>query len=158
MLNTNTPALHEQNAAQFFAQADTSERNAITFLNMTGDITITWDDTNKDKILEMIRRKMSDGYVFFTLKRVPLIGVTRKVRVSNKNINDLESVVIPDKEFDKMVAGMDDRDLAATFAKGDAQLAKRQADSRKFEAGRRLEKAEDVLKEQSMAVRPISGG
>lgn len=132
--------------------------NSITFLNMTGDITITWDDTNKEKMLELIRKKMADGYNFFTTKRVPIIGVERKVRVSKKNIEDISSIVIPDNEFDKLVAGMNDAEVASIVQSGEARMAKRKDDRGSREALRRLSKPEDVVREQSLAVRPIAGG
>ncbi len=161
MTLTVAPTAHERNAEQFFAAGAAVQelpQNSITFLNMTGDITITWTEENRERILELVRQKMKDGYNFFTTKRVPLIGVTRKVRVSNKNIDGLESLVIPDAEFEKLVAGMDDKEVAEVFQQGHAGLAKRKAAGRAFDAMRRLDKAEDVVKEQSLAVRPISGG
>lgn len=132
--------------------------NSITFLNMTGDITITWDDSNKEKVLALIRKKMSDGYNFFTTKRVPIVGIERKVRVSNKNIDSIEKLVIPDNEFDKLVAGMNDAEVAALVHSGEARMAKRSDDKRSREAVKRIDKAEEVLENQSLAVRPIVGG
>lgn len=35
---------------------------AITFLNMTGDITISWDRDNEAAILAMVEQKMKEGY------------------------------------------------------------------------------------------------
>jgi hypothetical protein len=38
---------------------------SITWLNMTGDVTITWDEQNKEAVLELVRAKMKQGYTFF---------------------------------------------------------------------------------------------
>lgn len=135
-----------------------AQLNSITFLNMTGDITITWDESNNEKMLELIRAKMKDGYNFFTTKRVPIIGVERKVRVSNKNIDDITKLVIPDKEFEKLVAGMNDAEVATMVHSGGAKMAKRGDNSRVREMIKRLDKPEDVLKNQSLALRPVVGG
>lgn len=131
---------------------------SITWLNMTGDITITWTEENREKMLELIRQKMKDGYNFFTTKKVPIIGVERKVRVSNKNIDTLEKLVIPDNEFDKLVAGMNDKEVAALVHAGDAKMAKRKDNRSGREMLKRLEHAEEVLRNQSLAVRPVVGG
>ena len=40
------------------AVEDIKAQNALTFLNMTGDITITWDDQNAEKIKDLIRKKL----------------------------------------------------------------------------------------------------
>lgn len=135
--------------------------NSITFLNMSGDITITWDDSDEErkaKVIALIRKKMSEGYNFFTTKRVPILGIERKVRVSKKNIDTLEKLVIPDNEFDKLVASIHDRDAAELLSTGDAKLAKRKDDKRQREMIQRLDKAEDVAKQQSLAVKPLAGG
>lgn len=155
---SNHTHTHEGELMDATRVAMQAEVNSITFLNMTGDITITWDDSNKEKVLALIRKKMSDGYNFFTTKRVPIIGVERKVRVSNKNIDSIEKLVIPDNEFDKLVAGMNDSEVAALVHSGEARMAKRTDDKRSREAIKRLDKAEEVLKNQSLAVRPIVGG
>lgn len=144
--------------AQANIEADATERNSITWLNMSGDITITWDETNKEKMLEMIRKKMADGYNFFTTKRVPIIGVERKVRVSNKNIDSISSIVIPDNEFEKLMAGVDDKDVAMSVRDGVATMAKRKAGMRALDMVKRLDKAEDIVKNQSLAFRTLTGG
>ena len=41
---------------------------SITWLNMSGDVTITWDATNRERILALVREKMNQGYTFFILK------------------------------------------------------------------------------------------
>lgn len=130
----------------------------ITWMNMSGDITIAWDETNREKMLEIIRAKMSEGYNFFTVKKVPLIGIERKVRVSKKNIEGLQMLVIPDKEFEKLVAGMNDKDVATLFHKGEVELAKRTDDPASRKMLKRLEKPEDVVKEQAVAFRRVVGG
>ena len=44
--------------------------NSLTFLNNTGDVTITWSPENDEKIKDLVRQKMAAGYVFFTLRKV----------------------------------------------------------------------------------------
>lgn len=135
-----------------------SGQNCITFLNLSGDITITWDEQNRNKIIEMVRQKMEEGFTFFTVKRVPLLDIERKAKVTKRNVNKIESLIISDEEFDKLVAGIDDRDVATSLRQGSAKAVKRKARSDAIDTVKRLNKAEDVVKEQSVALRPIAGG
>ena len=130
----------------------------LTFLNMTGDISISWSDENRESILELVRKKMADGYIFFTVKKVPIIGTERKVRVSKKNIDSIDKLIIPDAEFEKMAAGMNDKDIAFLVHGGKAKLGKRKDKAKMFDTIKRINKAEEVLEEQTVAIRPLAGG
>ena len=52
---------------------------SITFLNMTGDITIAWDDTNREQMLALVQEKMAQGYSFFILQP-RFLGASREHR------------------------------------------------------------------------------
>lgn len=67
---------------------------SLTFLNFSGDITVSWDEHNCEKMLELIKKKMSEGYTFFTAKKVPLVNLTRRVKVTSKNIGKITEVII----------------------------------------------------------------
>ena len=131
--------------------------NSITFLNRTGDITLTWDETNRDKMIELVKKKMDEGFVFFTTKKVPLLEIYRKVKVTKRNIEKIDTLVIPDDEFDKMVKGMDDADIAQCVASGSARVAKRAGKSN-IDTVKRLKSPEEVVENNSLALRPIAGG
>ena len=133
------------------------QQPCITFLNMTGDVTLTWDETNRDRIIELVKKKMEEGYTFFTTKKVPLIEVYRKVKVTERNVNGIESIVIPDEEFEKLAKSFNDADIAANLSGGSARLAKRKGKS-ELTAVKRITDAEEVLENQSLALRPIAGG
>lgn len=128
-----------------------------TFLNMTGDITIVWDDDNREKILAMIRKKMDEGFVFFTTKKFLFNKLSRRVKVTKKNLKDVEELIIPDAQFDKMVQDMADRDVAELISSEAACLAKRKG-SKDLTAMTRAKNPEDVINRDSLAVRPIRGG
>lgn len=42
--------------------AEPSYLGSCTFLNLSGDITIVWDENNREQVLEVIRKKMKEGY------------------------------------------------------------------------------------------------
>ena len=130
---------------------------SCTFLNMTGDLTLVWDDANREKILAVIRKKMAEGYTFFTTKKFMFKRLTRKVKVSPKNIDLVEEIIITDEQFDKMISDMDDRDIATLVKNESASLVKRKGKS-EITALQRAKNAEDVIDKNSVAIRPIAGG
>ena len=134
------------------------ENNCITFLNMCGDVTITWDESNKEKILAMVRQKMEEGYSFFTTKKVPLLPLYRRVKVNPNSLDNVSSLVIDDAEFERMTKSLDDKLIAKGLIEGDLLLAKRSEDKSDYQAARRMTAAEEVVENQSLAIRPILGG
>jgi hypothetical protein len=133
--------------------------NSLTFLNATGDVTITWDAENDEKIKALVRDKMAKGYVFFTLRKVVIEAVKVKRKIGEKGVDTITSLVIEDAEFDKLVKDMDDRDLATLMKDRTAQLAKRTGKSKEFTSIGRAKDADEVVKgKQALAVRPVVGG
>lgn len=144
------------------SHAQTTEEdfgNSLTFLNATGDVTITWDAENDEKIKDLVRAKMAQGYVFFTLRKVVIESIKVKRKIGEKGVDTITSLVIEDAEFDKLVKDMDDRDLATLMKDRTAQLAKRRGKSKEFTSVGRAKNADEVVKgKQALAVRPVVGG
>ena len=133
--------------------------NSLTFLNMSGDITITWDDRNADAIKDMVRRKMEQGYTFFTMRKVVIDAIQIKRKVGKKGVDNLTNLVIDDELFETMVQEMDDRDLAESLKSGTGRLAKRRGSSKELDTIKRAKDADEVIEaRQALAVRPIVGG
>lgn len=133
--------------------------NSLTFLNRSGDITITWDDRNADAIKDMVRRKMEQGYTFFTMRKVVIDAIQIKRKVGKKGVDNLTNLVIDDELFEKMVQEMDDRDLAESLKSGTGKLAKRRGSSKELDTIKRAKDADEVIEaRQALAVRPIVGG
>lgn len=130
---------------------------SVTFLNSTGDVTLTWDETNRSTMLDLIRRKMSQGFVFFTTKKIPLLGLSREVKITVKNIDKVDNLIIHDDDFDKMVSSFDDADIAEVVQSGKAKVAKRGGKT-DIETVKRLKTPEEVISNNSLAVRPLAGG
>ena len=130
--------------------------NSITFLNMSGDVTITWDDSNREEMLELIRKKMKDGLKFYEIKEVPLIKVQYKKKlVSEKRLTEINSVSVKDADAAKLFG---DSDIHAAVEKGVATPARLKGDATVHETTKRLDTAEEVVKTNSVAVKPIKGG
>ena len=129
------------------------------FMNLTGDITIVWDEQNREKILEIIKKKMEEGYTFFTTKKYMFGKIKRKSTITDRDIRrgKIEDIIITDKQFDKMIQDMDDRDLVMLVKTNVAEVAKRK-DKDQLQALERAKKPEDVIDKDSLAVRPLKGG
>jgi hypothetical protein len=141
------------------AVEDVAAQNALTFLNMTGDITITWDDRNAEKIKDLIRKKMAEGYVFFTMRKVVIEAIQIRRKVGLKGVDSLKSVIIDDATFDKMIKSMDDEDVADLVRSGTGKLAKRQGSKAAIETVKKATTPDEVVKsKQAVGVRPIHGG
>jgi hypothetical protein len=133
--------------------------NSLTFLNNTGDVTITWDAENDEKIKDLVRSKMAQGYIFFTLRKVVIESIKVKRKIGEKGVDTITSLVIEDDEFDKLVKEMDDRDLATLMKDRTAHLAKRKGKSKEFTSAGIAKDPEAVVRgKQAIAVRPVVGG
>lgn len=130
---------------------------SITFLNLTGDITIIFDEKNREQILAMIRKKMSEGYSFFTTKKFMFDKFKRKQKITEKNIEQVEEIVITDAQFEKMIVDMNDKDIATLVRDETVTLAKRRGKT-EITLHERAKNAEDVIDKNSVAIRPIVGG
>ena len=42
-------------------EQDETVYGCVSFLSMRGDITLVWDEQNRDKILSVIKKKMEEG-------------------------------------------------------------------------------------------------
>jgi hypothetical protein len=132
---------------------------AITFLNMTGDITITWDEKNKAAILDLVRQKMDEGFTFFILKP-RFFGLLGQKQVEAGSIADVAkagSVTVSDKDFSGLMAKVHDPAVEAAINSGKANLVRSTVDS-VLDTVKRALSPEDVLGAQTVAVRRVVGG
>jgi len=132
---------------------------SCTFLNMCGDLTLVWDDQNKEHVLEVIRKKMKEGYVFFTTKKYLFGQIKRKGQVTDRDLRrgNLEDIIIPDDQFEKMIADMDDSDVAALVSKDKVKIGKIKK-GKEIEAMKKAKTPEEVIESNSVAMKPIRGG
>lgn len=143
--------------------AQASEENgsptrAITWLNMSGDITITWDKDNEAAILALVEKKMKEGFSFFIIKP-RLLGLLGHKKVAATSVQDVKAAgraVVQDADFNALVSRMHDADVSELVHQGQAHLAK--AATSQKESTRRAMSAAEVLCHQTVAVRPVVGG
>lgn len=132
---------------------------SITFLNWSGDVTITWDDQNKAAILKLVEEKLKQNYRFFILKprMLSFLG-DKKVKLTNaQDLLNAKGLVVPDATAAEFLKSVRDSDVADALAQGDVLPAKAPKTA-EYVAQRLATSAQDVLSHQTMAVQPITGG
>lgn len=134
---------------------------AITFLNMTGDITISWDASNEAAMLALVEEKMKEKVTFFILKpRILSFLGKKKVRATSiEQIAEAGAAVLEDADFHRMMGRLKlhDEALEAAVAAGKAHLTK--SDTPVDRAAIRPAKtAQEVVQNQTIAVRRVVGG
>lgn len=132
---------------------------SITFLNWSGDVTITWDEQNKDAILKLVEEKLKQRYHFFIIKpRILSFLGDKKVKLRDaKDLLTAKGLVVPDATAAEFMKSVRDADVAQSLADGTAMPAKAPK-SVEHVAVRRATTAMEVLSHQTMAVKPVTGG
>jgi Na+-translocating ferredoxin:NAD+ oxidoreductase RNF subunit RnfB len=134
---------------------------AITFLNLTGDVSVSWTPDNADAMLALIDAKMKQGFSFFIVKpRVLAILGSKKVRATSiEEIAAAGQVKVADADFKRMMGQMQlhDKELEGAVASGTAHLTKSETPV-DHNTIRRATTAAEVAKSQTIAVRRIVGG
>lgn len=120
---------------------------ALTILNETGDVTITWEEENDDRILPIIERKMKAGITFFLIE--PRMGGlvapdTSKQLKKAKDSLKHRALSMKDKDFEDMVA------------EGKAVLV--QTPDAPARTVRKASSAREVATGESVGVRQMRGG
>lgn len=131
---------------------------SITWLNMSGDVTITWDEVNREAILALVKQKMAAGYSFFVVTpRIFSIFGNKSVKLTDpRQLDKAVGVVVPDDQVSSIVANLGDVDVEQVVNSGAAALV--QSKKVSHEAQRRASSASEVLMHQTVAIRPIVGG
>lgn len=113
----------------------------IHMMDESGHTSLGWDPQDDEWILPVIRKKMADGYAFWIVRRDPLREVLLE-RV--EDLGETRHVIIRDE---------DSRDL---FEKGRIGIVT--ADDEMLETVGRATTAEEVVRNETVAHRPLRGG
>jgi hypothetical protein len=119
--------------------------SSIILLNEAGDVTITWSEEHEEHMRELIEKKLKDGYSFFLIESLVFGLIKQEVKVTSiDQITKGSKLVLRDEDAIKL------------FESGHINIEKNT--NQKLKAGKRLHKADDILKSNSVAIRPIAGG
>lgn len=102
---------------------------------------------------------MKEGYVFFTTKKYLFGQIKRKGQISDRDLRrgNLEDIIIPDEQFERMIADMDDKDIAGLVIADKARVGKIKK-GKEMEAMKKAKTPEEVVESNSVAMKPIRGG
>lgn len=134
---------------------------SITYLNSTGDITIAWDESNREQMLAMIQAQMDQRYSFWIIQP-RYLGLFGSKKVPLENIEQARkagAVVVEDHVAVTMLrqAKLGNAAVEQAVAEGSAKLV-RGGKSGHVDTVRRAKTAEEVLQHQTVAVQPIVAG
>lgn len=132
---------------------------SVTFLNMSGDSTLTWDKSNEDVMLALIEKKMAEGYTFFILKPRAggLLGNSKKPLTDISQARKAGSVTVPDALARNIALKLGDKDVNAVVEAGHASILST-AKNATMDTVRRAHSAVEAIAHQTVATRPIAGG
>ena len=116
---------------------------SMILLNESGDITIEWTEEHEERMKELIRKKLQQGYTFFILKKI--FGFERKCRL--RKVGDIK---IGSKLFLK------DEDAIRLFSEGIVSASA--TEDRKFDTTHSSKDIDEIAAADSLAIRPISAG
>ena len=139
------------------------EQPTITFLNSTGDVTITWSKEEEPAMLALIETKMAAGFSFFILKpRLDGVfgGLLGCAKVPVKSIDDVrqaQNVVADNKTAKGLVFNLGDEDISAVVASVKVTLLST-ARSASLDTVKRATSATEVVSNQTVAIKAIVGG
>lgn len=119
---------------------------AITFLNEAGDTTIVWTPDRDAEMELIIQKKMDEGVMFYIID--PRFGMREKL-TDVRDASRHRMLAIPDEDMAKFV-GMSVGDEASAAVVATPKTKAKNA--------RRGRSAKEVVKSESVAVRPRKGG
>lgn len=122
-------------------------KRALTILNETGDVTITWDEGADERMLEIIQKRMNAGFVFFLIE--PRMGGLVPPDTSKR-------LKKPEQALKHRALSMKDDDFEKLVAAGDAELVKTPAAPAR--TVRKAQTAREVATAESVGTRPMRGG
>lgn len=119
---------------------------STTILNDHGDVTIVWTEDQDAAVVEVIRKKMSEGVAFFIIEP-RMFGLLPPKRTRLKDADEARrhrALAVGDEDFGKLLSS------------GIADTARTPAAPVK--GSRKSKNPEEVAKSQSVGVRPMRGG
>lgn len=77
---------------------------STVLLNENGDTTIAWDESNDEKMIELIQKKMNEGMTFFIIKQKFFNLIPVKVRLKNTDdVLENRQVIVKDEDFNEVI-------------------------------------------------------
>lgn len=118
-------------------------KNTITFLNCYGDLTVTWDEKDAQKMESRIQKLLDDGFQFFIVKKR---FFTADKKTPLRSLRDLE----------KNEVTADDKTIAMLFKDIDGEVYK---DSQsEYDVVKGSNNPEEIVKSEVVCSKPATAG
>ena len=119
---------------------------SMILLNESGDIEIIWSDEHEESMRELIEKKLKEGYSFFILEKKfwGLVECKEKV-ISMDQIQKGSKLLLRDE------------DAVRLFNDGKIKV-KKSKEKRELNTTKRSKDVDEILKSDTVAVRPVAGG
>ncbi len=121
------------------------QNRELMFLNCFGDVTLTWEEQDDEKMKKHIQKLIDEGHMFFIIKKKFLI-FNKEVQVNcSKEINNNKVLIKDDK-----MAGI-------LLDVKNAKLASKDKDD-SYDVVKGSKNPEEIVKSQAVCVKPSRGG
>ena len=118
---------------------------SITFLNCFGDVTLTWEEAEDEKMKTHIQKLIDEGHMFFIIKK-KMLCFNKEVQIGGaKEITDNKVLVKDDK-----IAGI-------LLDVKNAKLAGKSKDD-SYDVVKGSNDPKEIVKGQAVCARPARGG
>jgi len=121
----------------------------LTLLNESGDLTVSWDENQNEKMREQIQQKMDQGYSFFILE--PAFYGLFKKKSKIVHVNDIK----PDARGNYSMQ-VRDEDISRMWLDGTVGIGKTPVSE--MRSTKRSRCAKEVARSCSVGVRPFRAG
>jgi hypothetical protein len=119
---------------------------ATTILNEAGDQTIVWTEDRDDAMVEIIRKKMEQGIVFFVIEP-RFFGLLPSRKTELKDADDARK---------HRALAIRDEDFARFVSEGNGEVVK--TPDAPVQSRRKVKSAEEAASTQTVGVKPMKGG
>ena len=121
------------------------QNRGLMFLNCFGDVTLTWEEQDDEKMKKHIQKLIDEGHMFFIIKKKFLI-FNKEVQVNcSKEINNNKVLIKDDK-----MAGI-------LLDVKNAKLASKDKDD-SYDVVKGSKNPEEIVKSQAVCIKPSRGG
>lgn len=133
-------------------------RRALTMLNTQGDVTITWDEDDDDRMEALIAKKMAEGVTFFIIEPRLGGGAPKKTRLASAaDAHEHRALQVKDADLATFVGGAPaDGDKPAIAPAATADVIK--TPDKPVTTRRRAKTAKEAASSESVGVQPMRGG
>lgn len=134
--------------------------SSCTIMNITGDITISWDDSSSIEIKEWIEKKINEGYTFFLIEKKCLGLFSKKTNITKKEdlMNKKGEINLTGKleeSFNKISLSADEGIQKLSRKK---LINAKRNDLSNIKTTKVIQNLEVILVSDTLCVKPMMGG